>query len=621
VSHSPVKHQSPETSAPDATPLPRLIQQALNGLQSGDTIRALEILAAAPATARDDALACRAFSLIYLSANDYVRAIAWFDNALRLNEKNPDALAGKGTALQGEGRHHEAIICFDRALALRADDPETWYNRGVSLDTIGDIETALGSYDTALAQRPKYARALARRSAALANLGRFEDALKAADALISIAVDDRNDAWCLRGNILQELGRYGDAVAAYNNTLNSQPAYLAARINRAIAYKELGRTEDALRDLDAALKAAPNDAEVLITRGNVLQNAGLNAEALEDYKRAHVLRPLATNSAITSQPEFRALFVFAPLSGNTPIHDMISFSNFESHILMLLPGVAYDTDLLRSKADVVVNLVSDVDRSGEALCEASALVERLSNPLVNPPSKILSTERDRVSELLGPICGCIVPLTIRYSKDDVLRAAVRGQALDVSFPLIVRVAGTHGGEEMERVADPAEMELFVSSRNESEFYLSEFVDYRSPDGYFRKYRFIFVGDDILPYHLAIDSKWKVHHASTDMANHRWMQEEEKAFLERPWVAFSASAFEALRAIRTKMDLDYCGIDCAVDRNGNVVVFEVNASMLVHLRNEGFPYKDPAVRRIKAAFAAMLKHKAESGRSAPQSAGM
>lgn len=179
----------------------------------------------------------------------------------------------------------------------------------------------------------------------------------------------------------------------------------------------------------------------------------------------------------------------------------------------------------------------------------------------------------------------------------------------------------HGGEEMECVADPAEMAMFVSSHKASEFYLSEFVDYRSADGYFRKYRFIFVGDDVLPYHLAIDSKWKVHHASTDMANHLWMREEEKAFLERPEIAFSASAFEVLRAIRKKMDLDYFGIDCAVDRNGNVVVFEVNASMLVHLRNEGFPYKDPAVRRIKAAFAAMLKHKAEGGRLAPRSAGM
>jgi tetratricopeptide (TPR) repeat protein/glutathione synthase/RimK-type ligase-like ATP-grasp enzyme len=618
VAPSPLKRQSPETTGPDAIPLPRLIQQALNCLQAGDTAGALALLATAPAAARDDALACRAFSLIYLSANDYDHAIVWFDHALRLNVKNPDALAGKGTALQGLARSGEAISCFDEALALRADDPETWYNRGVSLDTIGDIEAALQSYDMALAQRPSYARALARRSASLAKLGRFEDALSTANALIAIATDDRADAWCLRGNMLQELGRHGDAIAAYNQTLSFQPSYAAALINRATAHKELGRMDDALSDLDAVLRVAPDHAEALVARGNVLHSLGRNSEALEDYKCALALRPLVTHAAMKTPPEFRAFFIFAPFSGNTPIHDMVSFSNFESHTLMLLPGASYDIDFLRSKADVVVNLVSDVDRSADALCAASKLVERLERPVINPPAKILLTRRDRVSELLADIAGCIVPCTLRYTKETLL-ASARQQSLGVSFPLIVRVAGTHGGDEMECFAAPTEMEQFAERRQVSEFYVSDFVDYRSADGYFRKYRFIFVGDEILPYHLAIGGKWKVHHASTDMSNHPWMQHEEKVFLDCPEMVFSPRAFEALRAIREKIDLDYFGIDCALDDNGNVVVFEVNASMLVHLHNKVFPYKDPAVRRIKAAFAAMLRHTAENGRAIRASA--
>jgi len=40
------------------------------------------------------------------------------------------------------------------------------------------------------------------------------------------------------------------------------------------------------------------------------------------------------------------------------------------------------------------------------------------------------------------------------------------------------------------------------------------------------------------------------------------------------------------------------------------VFEVNASMLVHARNQGFSYKDPAVRRIKLAFDSMLRRLAK-----------
>ena len=42
------------------------------------------------------------------------------------------------------------------------------------------------------------------------------------------------------------------------------------------------------------------------------------------------------------------------------------------------------------------------------------------------------------------------------------------------------------------------------------------------------------------------------------------------------------------------------------------MFEVNASMLVHDDNREFPYRDPAVRRIKSAFDAMLTKFAASG---------
>ena len=44
-----------------------------------------------------------------------------------------------------------------------------------------------------------------------------------------------------------------------------------------------------------------------------------------------------------------------------------------------------------------------------------------------------------------------------------------------------------------------------------------------------------------------------------------------------------------------------------------MVFEVNASMLVHDRNEEFPYKAPFVFRIKSAFGEMLRKFADRER--------
>lgn len=62
----------------------------------------------------------------------------------------------------------------------------------------------------------------------------------------------------------------------------------------------------------------------------------------------------------------------------------------------------------------------------------------------------------------------------------------------------------------------------------------------------------------------------------------------------------------MREIQARIGLEYFGIDCGLDRLGNLVVFEANASMLVHNRNEEFPYKARFVLRIKTAFDEMLR---------------
>jgi glutathione synthase/RimK-type ligase-like ATP-grasp enzyme len=67
-------------------------------------------------------------------------------------------------------------------------------------------------------------------------------------------------------------------------------------------------------------------------------------------------------------------------------------------------------------------------------------------------------------------------------------------------------------------------------------------------------------------------------------------------------------------IRAAVGLDFFGIDCALDRDGNLLVFEVNASVLIHNDNADFAYKGPACIRIKRAFEAMLS-RASGGKTA------
>ena len=168
------------------------------------------------------------------------------------------------------------------------------------------------------------------------------------------------------------------------------------------------------------------------------------------------------------------------------------------------------------------------------------------------------------------------------------------------------MAGTHGGDDMEKVESWQSVGEFVARHPGQTFYLTEYVDYQSPDGRFRKYRLICVDGEWFPYHLAIHTDWKVHYFRTEMADHAWMRDEEEAFLRAPHTVFDESCFDVLRAIAAASQLDYCGIDCALTHDGRLLVFETNAAMLVHdEKEEPFTNKNQYIVKIKNAFDAML----------------
>jgi ribonucleotide monophosphatase NagD (HAD superfamily) len=138
------------------------------------------------------------------------------------------------------------------------------------------------------------------------------------------------------------------------------------------------------------------------------------------------------------------------------------------------------------------------------------------------------------------------------------------------------------------------------------FYATEFVDYRSEDGWYRKYRVMFIDREPYPYHLAIGARWLLHYRSADMQADAARREEEAAFLHDPLAALGARAMAALMEIGKRLDLDYAGIDFSLLPDGRILFFEANATMLVHAEDDPrFACKNQAVGTIMAAVERML----------------
>jgi hypothetical protein len=444
-----------------------------------------------------------------------------------------------------------------------------------------------------------------------------------AEALYRDAIDTDPQRWgaCLNlTKILMLTGRVEQAQRWLHWRLEHTQEDATAHRQLGFAYASQNQLGLALRHFQSVIEQDPRDAGAHEVVAHLLQGFGRVDEAKSNFQRSAALRdPVKIGHALGGTPAFRVLMLFAPGAGNTPFNEMLRVVTYDVHMLSVVAGVEYDVESLRASTDVVFNLIGDVDNAGHLLECAAQLLAQIGKPVVNHPNDIALTGRQSISERLAPIVDCIAPPTRRYSTDE-MRLALSGSdpsplTRSGEYPLLVRRAGTHGGKDFERVNDLAALCTFVEQTAAPYYYISKYIDYRSADGYFRKYRFMFIDGDILPYHLAIDDKWMVHHATTDMVNQKWMQDEEHTFLDAPHSVFGERQYAVLRAIRDAIGLHYWGIDCALDREGFVVVFEANATMLVHSRNELFPYKRPAVAKIKRAYDAMLEQHAAIARLA------
>ena len=550
-----------------------------------------------------------------------------------------------GKGLYKLNRFQEAIEALSRVLKIAPTDADTHNDLGFVHYLLGQRNEAEASYRHAIKCNPRYPEAYSNLGNLLTDLCRFDDALKNYQQSLEInpnSADTHNNIGCLQRN----LGQLNEAVVSYRRALELNPNYFEACLNlglilttlvqwdeaqvcyrRAlqmnpnsdIALLSLGtllghfdeRTDEAIACFERSIALNPGNADTYIALGNILMRIGQHEKSSAMLSHAQQLRPFISWTATKVVPDFSVLLLDTPGAGCTPVNYLVGRGVYDSHFYCLTPEAPQDLDLLRSKGNVLINMISDADNGRDMLPLALDLVERLGIPTVNHPRVIMQTDRESVAKTLAGTPLCRIPKTVRLTGQELAEAAHNNNLMGLTMPILVRVAGGHGGDDFLKPDDFSAIIDFVAKQPEASYYLTEYVDYRSSDGLFRKYRLISLNGEILPYHLAIHDDWMVHHFRTDMANQVWMREEEEAFLKDPLSVFDAPHQAALQTLAAKIGLDYCGIDCALDRNGDIVVFELNATMRVHDEtNPTFTYKNPYIAKIKSAFDLMLAQKAK-----------
>jgi len=319
------------------------------------------------------------------------------------------------------------------------------------------------------------------------------------------------------------------------------------------------------------------------------------------------------------QPKLRVLALAAAIDmgGNTPIEFLLEGSAIELQTLYVVAGIELPVPL--PDHDVAIVIASDSEECREALRKIDRAMSRWPRPLLNPPQLVRNLDRDKLHGLLCGIQGLDIPATACVTRAQLSEVAISNIGLadvaaELQFPIIVRPRGSHAGVGLAKIDNSVMIAQYLRDQPGQEFFISRFVDYAGHDGLFRKYRIALVDGRPYACHMAIADRWDIWYLNAGMAFSQSKRLEEERFMRTFDGDFALRHQGALAALVDRIGLDYFTIDCAENKDGELLIFEADNTAVVHNMDspEVYPYKSPQMRKIFEAFAAMLYRRARHG---------
>jgi len=295
-------------------------------------------------------------------------------------------------------------------------------------------------------------------------------------------------------------------------------------------------------------------------------------------------------------------------TGNLPLMEFLNPQDMQVQKIAL--GGQKESKIKIGKTDIIFNSICDPDSNKQTLQNVLEIVASLNVPVMNEPQKVLETHRDEIYENLKDSGFLIMPKTMKIQAkylQDVIKLI---EDKSINLPFIFREAGAHGGKSsllVHTIDEIHELEQFAFDGRD--YYMTEFIDFVSEDGLYRKYRVAMIDGKPYARHMIAASNWAIHVESRDelMPSSAILREEEKQFLEEGNEAFP----EMYAEIYEKIGLDFFGMDFAVGKDGVPIIFEVNACMntvSVSHSAKPFEYHNKRHEEIKHAVLEMIRNR-------------
>ena len=425
------------------------------------------------------------------------------------------------------------------------------------------------------------------------------------------SIPENFGAWNDLGNLLFDAGLTGAAHTAYSAAVTFRPNEAAGHANLANLLLHMSNHKAAKEHYDIALRLEPGLAGIHQGLAAYYQSQGQFGLARYHEERGYGCQPVSYTSFWGRGAPVSMVILVSAIGGNIPWRLMLDRSVFRASVV-----VAEYFDQRRSLPPhrLIFNTIGEMDLCRLGLEAALRLVQGATAPIINHPAAVLKTGRMTNAKRMARIPGVIAPHMGVFGKamlmEEASEAALASQGF--AFPLLLRSPGFHGGEHFVLVSTLNALKDALHGLPGDQLFVIEWLDSRSADGLFRKYRVMSIDGVLYPMHLAITSHWKAHYFTSETATNETYRREEAAFLNDFSAVIGPAASAALQGISRELALEYCGIDFGIDRQGNILFYEANATMVITPPSlaHGMEYRNRAIGDALGAAKRMLAGRVE-----------